>query len=47
MIKEGLTGVPIVKDDDDFLGLLTMKDLSRSYLKCHDNDKLIHLMKIF
>ena len=38
MIKEGLTGVPIVKDDNDFVGLLTMKDLSRSFLSSHDND---------
>ena len=37
MIKEGLTGVPIVKDNNDFVGLLTMKDLSRSFLSSYDN----------
>ncbi len=29
MLKEGLTGLPIVKDENDFVGLITMKDLSR------------------
>lgn len=37
MLKEGLTGIPIVKDDNDFVGLLTMKDLSRAFLNAHDN----------
>lgn len=38
MIKEGLTGVPIVGEDDQFIGLLTIKDLSKSLLNAHDND---------
>ncbi|MBR4619095.1 MAG: putative manganese-dependent inorganic diphosphatase [Bacilli bacterium] len=38
MIREGLTGVPIVKDDNSFVGLLTIKDLSKSLLNAHDND---------
>ncbi len=38
MLKEGLTGVPIVKADNDFVGLLTMKDLSRAFLDAKDND---------
>ena len=29
MLKEGLTGLPIVKEGNDFVGLITMKDLSR------------------
>ena len=38
MIKEGLTGVPIVGDNDEFIGLLTIKDLSKAFLNAHDND---------
>ena len=38
MIREGLTGVPIVKDDNNFVGLLTIKDLSKALLNAHDND---------
>ena len=38
MLKEGLTGVPIVKADNDFVGLLTMKDLSSAFLDAKDND---------
>ncbi len=38
MIKEGLTGVPIVGKDDQFIGLLTIKDLSKAFLNAHDND---------
>lgn len=37
MLKEGLTGIPIVKNDNDFVGLLTMKDLSRAFLNVHNN----------
>jgi len=29
MLKEGLTGLPITKENGDFVGLITMKDLSR------------------
>lgn len=32
MLKEGLTGLPIAKDDDSFIGLITIKDLSRNML---------------
>ena len=28
MLKEGVTGMPVVKERDDFLGLITIKDLS-------------------
>lgn len=28
MLKEGLTGIPVVKDNKQFLGLITIKDLS-------------------
>ena len=27
MLKSGLTGIPVVKSDDSFLGLITLKDL--------------------
>ena len=37
MLKEGLTGIPIVKGERDFVGLLTMKDLSRVFLNADDN----------
>ena len=37
MLKEGLTGIPIVKGERDFVGLLTMKDLSRAFLNADDN----------
>ena len=32
MLNENLTGLPIVKEDDIFSGLITMKDLSRNML---------------
>ena len=32
MIEEGLTGLPIVKNKNDFTGLITIKDLSRNML---------------
>lgn len=32
MIKEGLTGIPVVDKNKQFFGLLTMKDLSRMFL---------------
>lgn len=32
MLKEGLTGLPVVKDNNDFVGLITIKDLSRTIL---------------
>ncbi len=35
MLKESLTGIPIVKSDDTFLGLITIKDLIRAFI----NDK--------
>ncbi len=35
MLKEGLTGIPIVKKDNDFAGLITMKDLTYTFI----NDK--------
>lgn len=36
MIKEGLTGLPVVDENKEFIGLITMKDLSRMFI----NDKL-------
>ncbi len=35
MLKEGLTGIPIVKENSEFSGLITMKDLTRAFI----NDK--------
>lgn len=35
MLKEGLTGLPVVSGENDFVGLITMKDLSRNLL--HEN----------
>ncbi len=32
MIKEGLTGLPVVQSDAKFLGLVTIKDLSHSFI---------------
>lgn len=32
MLKEGLTGLPVVTEDEEFVGLITMKDLSRNLL---------------
>ena len=32
MLKENLTGLPVVKEDEIFSGLITMKDLSRNML---------------
>lgn len=32
MLSQGLTGLPVVKDNDIFSGLITMKDLSKSIL---------------
>lgn len=37
MLKEGLTGIPIVKKDSRFSGLITMKDLTRSFLNNTQN----------
>lgn len=39
MLNENLTGLPIVKEDDIFSGLITMKDLSRNMLN-DDTEKL-------
>ena len=35
MLKEGLTGIPIVKENAEFTGLITMKDLTKTFI----NDK--------
>ncbi len=32
MLKDNLTGLPVIKDNGEFLGLITMKDLSRNML---------------
>ena len=39
MISENLTGLPVVKENDEFSGLITMKDLSRNMLD-ENTDKL-------
>ena len=39
MLNENLTGLPIVKEDEIFSGLITMKDLSRNMLN-DDTEKL-------
>lgn len=38
MLKEGLTGIPIVKQDSTFAGLITIKDLIHSFIKDKDNE---------
>lgn len=38
MIKEGLTGLPVVDSDKKFVGLVTMKDLSRMFLNATSNN---------
>lgn len=51
MLDEGLTGVPVVKEDKEFYGLLTLKDLSRVMI--NDNienlytsyDNLLYVLK--
>ncbi len=51
MLEEGLTGLPVVKDNGEFTGLITIKDLSRNII--NDNiedlytsyDNLIHVLK--
>ena len=40
MLKEGLTGIPIVTDKRKFVGLITMKDLIRSFISDTDNNLL-------
>lgn len=32
MLKEGMTGIPVVKENMDFVGLITIKDLSHSII---------------
>jgi len=32
MLKEGLTGLPVVEDEGKFLGLITIKDLSHTFI---------------
>lgn len=38
MIKEGLTGLPVVNQNREFIGLVTMKDLSRMFLNATSSD---------
>lgn len=38
MIKSGLTGIPVTKGDDTFVGLITMKDLSKTVISEHIED---------
>ncbi len=35
MLEKGLTGVPVVQKDNDFLGLITIKDLSHMVVNAH------------
>ncbi len=37
MLKENLTGMPIVNDNEEFLGLITMKDLIHSFITNESN----------
>lgn len=37
MLKEGLTGIPLVKEKSIFSGLITMKDLTRSFINNKQN----------
>ncbi len=51
MLREGLTGIPIVDNDRTFKGLITMKDLIYSYINSTDNiletsyDNLLKVLK--
>ncbi|MBQ2639414.1 MAG: putative manganese-dependent inorganic diphosphatase [Bacilli bacterium] len=38
MLKEGLTGIPIVDDDKNFVGLITIKDLSHMIINGDSED---------
>ena len=38
MIQEGLTGLPVVGDNRQFVGLITMKDLSQMFLNATSNE---------
>ena len=38
LLREGLTGMPVVHNDNDFLGLLTIKDLSHNVINDHFED---------
>ena len=38
MLKEGLTGIPIVKKDNTFAGLITIKDLIYTFINDKDNE---------
>jgi len=38
MIQDGLTGLPVVDKDKQFIGLITMKDLSRMFLNATSNE---------
>ena len=38
MLKEGLTGIPIVDDDKNFIGLITIKDLSHMIINGNYED---------
>ncbi len=51
MIKEGLTGLPVIDDNKQFIGLVTMKDLSKMLISGDMNrletsyDNLLHVLK--
>ena len=51
MLREGLTGLPVVKENKDFVGLITIKDLSLSMIKGNFEDlytsyrNLLHVLK--
>ena len=38
LLKEGLTGIPVVHGDNEFLGLITIKDLSHVVINDHFDD---------
>lgn len=51
MIKEGLTGLPVIDDNKQFIGLVTMKDLSKMLISDNMNrletsyNNLLHVLK--
>ena len=51
MLKEGLTGLPVVRENKDFVGLITIKDLSHTIVNANFEDlytsyeNLLHVLK--
>ena len=50
MLKEGLTGVPIVDSDENFKGIITIKDLAKAFIDTKVealNTSYDNLLKVF